>query len=241
MYFTDEEKEIIIKIVQKNRYGIVDFIEDNNLVESEVSLKENYTRMFFFNANWSGRSDFGDNGRIEAKDPVKKCKNNYEEKLDVFIRIWVILENINLVHSVDVNVVKVKEVFRHFIHNNSNSGYEIDINTCRAYNNFIDKELMVHKEYLKEFINDKFQTKDEINIKKSFFWTRFVALTSIVLSIASLIYTVASYNRENIVKVKNINEINTQKLESQLKETTQELRAIKTKFEELQKKTIEKK
>lgn len=68
-------------------------------------------------------------------------------------------------------------------------------------------------------------------------WTKIVAITSIVFSAFSLFYTIWQGNKKNVVEVKSLNEINTQQLVSQLEMTNQELKDIKTKFEELQKQT----
>ena len=120
------------------------------------------------------------------------------------------------------------------------SGYFINEELCKDYEDFLLKELIIFRERIQEFINDNFKTKDELNIeeekkarnealkdaKKSFWVSVFLALLSVVVSVIPLF-------RDDKVIVKN--QINTQQLEAQLKQTNQELKDIKNKFEELQK------
>lgn len=94
-----------------------------------------------------------------------------------------------------------------------------------------EKEIQARNQALED-------SRDSVKIaRKSLYWTIGVAIVSSLISIVSLALTINSNNKETEVKVKNLNEINTQQLESQLKQTNQELKDIKTQFEELQKKT----
>lgn len=231
MHFTDEEKEIIKKIALKERYTLNDFFRDNY----EKRPKENLHRDWRAQNGWN---NFAKLNGIILYDAYE-FHADYQIELEKFISIWIILEKINLVSDKIINSKKIKINIENFGIKES-SGYFINEELCKDYEDFLLKELIIFRERIQEFINDNFKTKDELNIeeekkarnealkdaKKSFWVSVFLALLSVVVSVIPLF-------KDDKVIVKN--QINTQQLESQLKQTNQELKDIKNKFEELQK------
>ncbi len=223
MYFTDEEKEIMKKIALKDRYNVNDFLMDN----------------------------FSD------EDISRFIPLNEQHKLEInqFIYIWKLLLTIGFAIELRIPNTKIRNNLKLFF-KDVNEEIAFSNNIQFDYESFICNELLIFQQNLKDFINDGFKTKEEIEqekeiqarnqaladsrdsvkiARKSLYWTIGVAVVSGLISIISLGFTIKSYNKETEVKVKNLNEINTQQLESQLKQTNQELKDIKIKFEELQK------
>ena len=228
MHFTDEEKEIIKKIALKERYTLNDFFADNFKNRVTVKIIKSYS------------SPFGESWYIiESESDVFIFQSSYKLVVNKFIYIWKILVNIDFAVELKIVDGKIKENSKNFFYKeNGEIGFLNNI--AFDYEYFFRNELLVFQSNLQQFINDGFKTKEELRIeeeikarnealkdaKKSFWVSVFLAVLSVVVSVIPLF-------KDDKVIVKN--QINTQQLESQLKQTNQELKDIKNKFEELQK------
>ncbi len=249
MYFTNEEKEIITNIAKKDRYSINDFFIDNLPNRKPEKLSSDWNR-FTLSEFW-----YFDGGKLGLRNIDMKqnseifiFENSYKTLVDKFVKIINILSNLNMIVSLKVDTQYVLNNFKNFgyiVKNEFDSGdirlsFHIMDTWCKQYEKYCTIELLIIQSDLENFIHDGFQTKEEIerdeerksrnealrNAKKSFWVSVFLALLSVGVSVIPLF-------KDNKVIVKN--QINTQQLESQLKQTNQELKDIKAKFKELEK------
>ena len=230
MHFTNEEKEIIKNIAKKDRYTLNDFCEHYFPYRETIELKEGY----YSNLNICSVSVSNNLG-------IYLFDSSYKEPITKFLYLWKLLIDKNFAVELEIIDYKVSRNVRNFFELRDNK-YTFS-NDCRyEYHEFWCKEIMILESKLQEFINDGFKTKDELRIedeikarnealkdaKKSFKISVFLAILSVLVSVIPLF-------KDDKVIVKN--QVNTQQLEAQLKQTNQELKDIKTKFEELQKQT----
>lgn len=230
MYFTNEEKTIIYKIAVKEIYTLNDFFEDNypdrNLCVTESSYSPDVK-------GWENTGKLM-NLLMSQGTEGYEFKNDYLDLMIRFIKIWEYLDNNHYVVNKSINHDKIKKNFKNFIIKSSISN-EMTVD----YEIYCTKEMVVIQSDLQDFINDGFKTKDELRIEeeikarnealkdaKKSFWISFI------LAMVSIAVSVIPFFKDDKVIIKN--QINTQQLEIQLKQTNQELKDIKTKFEELE-------
>lgn len=249
MSFTDEEKEIIKDIAKKDRYTLNDFFEDHFRERGEKKLSSNWDRytlsnFWFFDGGQLGLR----NVTMSEETKIFIFDEEYKASTDKFIKIMNILKNMNMIITLKVDIQNVQNNFRNFgsIYTTpfptgeTKEFFYIDDKLCKQYEEYCVIEFLVVQSDLQEFINNDFKTKDELRIedeikarnealkdaKNSFWVSVFLALLSVAVSIIPLFKT---------DKVIIENQINTQQLELQLKQTNLELQEIKDKFETLKK------
>lgn len=231
MYFTDEEKEIVKKIALKDRYTLNDYLVDNTIERESHKITRDYSNPLTDRINV-----------IENNSIVYIFKDSYKLSVNKFIYIWKVLVNIDFAVELKMYDKSILKNAKNFFHRDENNEIKYLTDEGFNYEYFCRNELLIFQQNLQQFINDGFKTKDELRIedeikarnealkdaKKSFRISVFLAILSVLVSVIPLF-------KDDKVIVKN--QVNTQQLEAQLKQTNQELKDIKTKFEELQKQT----
>lgn len=262
MYFTDEEKEIIKKISIKNRYSIDDFLNDTILDRENIkigkalcSVSTKYDFHYFVRDSDEDCYLFKENYRssldkfIKVWTMLKETKliieiNNSALNIEKNIRNLIIkndkgiyvLNNILYFEFEDFltkELIVIQSDLQDFINDGYKTKEEIEQEQEILARNQALADSRDSVKYAQESV---IHSRTSVEISKiSLKWTIGVAVVSGFISIISLGFSINSYNKETEVKVKNLNEINIQQLEAQLKLTNAELNNIKIKIEALQK------